>query len=248
MFVRQRRRLGGTDASATLSMATPEDVKQPELRSCHRLMLINRSTITTLVLVVLSIVILPIIWRVLFAHNNHQDEQDTSFDQSSLPLSKFSELSYALKNSDLVALYFAASWCPMSTPVSLALDRAFGKTGLLLTRKGGRKSLAVVYVSSDKTLEEFEGYIRNREWLAVPYESDQRSELKRHFSTCAKIELDGLKIDRMHEIPTIIVIDSKTHGIITSDGAYDVDQMGEDSLQHWRDIQDWTTNIETETT
>jgi hypothetical protein len=56
------------------------------------------------------------------------------------------------------------------------------------------------------------------------------------------------KIDRKHKIPTVIVIDSKTHGIITSDGAYDVDQMGEDSLQHQKDIQEWTRNIQTDTT
>lgn len=131
-------------------------------------MLINRSTITSwVVLIALSIIIVPIVWRVVFSHNNHQDKQDTSLEQSSLPRSKFSELI-------LVALYFAASWCPISSPISLALDRAlFGRTGLLLTNKEGRKTLAVVYVSSDKTLDEFEGYIRNREWLAVPYESDQ---------------------------------------------------------------------------
>jgi hypothetical protein len=119
---------------------------------------------------------------------------------------------------------------------------------MLLSNEGGRKILAVVYVSSDETLDEFNGYIRNRQWLAVPYESKQRNDLKRHFSTCAKRELEDLNIDRKHEIPTIIVIDSETHGIITTNGADDVDQMGEDSLQHWKDIQDWIRNIRTNRT
>jgi len=136
----------------------------------------------------------------------------------------------------------------MSTPISLALDSAFGRTDMLLSNEGGRKILAVVYVSSDETLDEFNGYIRNRQWLAVPYESKQRNDLKRHFSTCAKRELEDLNIDRKHEIPTIIVIDSETHGIITTNGADDVDQMGEDSLQHWKDIQDWIRNIRTNRT
>jgi hypothetical protein len=206
----------------------------------------------------LSIILVSLVWRPILAflaltaqsvrHYNHQSEQDASVGQSSLPLSRFSELSYALKNSQLVALYFAASWCPMSTPISLALDRAFGRTDMLLTDEGGRKKLAIVYVSSDKTIDEFDGYIRNRHWLAVPFESNQRNDLKRHFSTCAKREIEELNIDRKHDIPTIIVIDSKTHGIITTNGADDVDQMAEDSFQHWKDIQDWIMNIHTNTT
>jgi len=159
--------------------------------------------------------------------------------RSDLPLSKFSELSFALRNSDLVALYFAASWCPMSTPVSVALDKSFGNKGVLLTPNGGRNTLAVVYVSSDKTLDEYDGYLHNRDWLAVPFDSPQRSELKRHFSTCAHRELEELGIDRKHEIPTIIVIDSKTHGIITTNGADDVDKMGDGALKHWKDMQTW---------
>jgi len=154
------------------------------------------------------------------------------------PLSKFSDLTYALQNSDLLALYFAASWCPMSTPVSLALDGAFGKNDVLLTHEGGaRKTLSVVYVSSDKTPQEYYGYIHDRNWMAIPFESSQRSDIKRHFSTCAHRELEELGIDRKHEIPTIIVIDTRSQGIITTEGADDVDQLGEGALEHWKDIQ-----------
>jgi len=184
--------------------------------------------------------------------HNHREEQDipslshkaqhsprSTNGHSSLPLSQFSELSFALQNSDLLALYFAASWCPMSTPTSRALDDAFGKNGVLLTPEGGRKTLSVVYVSSDKTLDEYNGYIHDRNWIAIPFESPQRSQLKRHFSTCAHRELEELGIDRKHEIPTIIVIDSQTQGIITTNGADDVDQMGEGALEHWTDMQTW---------
>lgn len=257
MLVRQRRSFSGVGASATLPIFVPTVAGPQQEQKRHMrilglpVMLIDRSYfIGWVVLIAVSITIVSLVWRPFLAllalkaqsvlHYNHQEgEQYTSVGQSSLPLSKFSELSYALENSDIVALYFAASWCPMSSPISLALDRAFGKTDMLLTKKGGRKNLAIVYVSSDMTLDEFDGYIHNRNWLSVPFESKQRNDLKRHFATCAKRELEELNIDRKHEIPTIIVIDSKTHGIITSNGASDVDQMGEDSLQHWKDIQDW---------
>jgi len=175
--------------------------------------------------------------------SSHQIQQQrdprTTSGHSALPLSQFSDLSFALQNSDLLALYFAASWCPMSTPISLALDSAFGKHEMLLNRQGGKNTLSLVYVSSDQTLEQYNGYLHNRNWMAIPFDSSQRSELKRHFSTCAHRELEELGIDRKHEIPTIIVIDTQTQGIITTNGADDIERMGEGALEHWKEMQTW---------
>jgi hypothetical protein len=159
--------------------------------------------------------------------------------RTSLPLSTFSDLSHAFENSDLVALYFAASWCPMSTPVSLLLDTFYGDNDTILNHDGTRKSLSIVYISSDKTIDEFNRYVHNRNWIAVPYESPQRNLLKRHFATCAQRELLELGIDRMHDIPTIIVIDSATQGIITFNGVKDLENLREESLEHWKAIQGW---------
>lgn len=92
---------------------------------------------------------------------NHQIEREITRQTLSLPLSKFSELAYALANSDLVALYFAAS---LSTPISIALDLAFGNGDIVLTNDGIRKELSIVYVSSDKTLDTFNEYIHNSKW------------------------------------------------------------------------------------
>ena len=180
-------------------------------------------------------------------HNYHDSRHlnmHSKKGHGTLPLSQFTDLSFALGNSDLVALYFAASWCPMSTPVSQALDEAFGRNDALLADGGGRKTLSIVYVSSDKTLEQYNGYLHNRNWIAIPFESTQRNQLKRHFATCAHRELEELGIDRKHEIPTIIVIDSQTQGIITTNGADDVESMGAGSLDHWKDMQEWIRKTE----
>lgn len=161
------------------------------------------------------------------------------------PLDNFASMSYALKNSDIVALYFAASWCGMSTPVTEALDAAFGegRDGVLLMPPDGsgeavdgRKHLSIVYVSSDGTLDEFRGYAR-KHWIAVPFESEDKSRLKQHFSTCAHIEVEELGIDRKHEIPTLIIIDSVTQGIITTDGVGDLNKWGDKALDHWESLQ-----------
>lgn len=209
------------------------------------------SLIRWTVLIIISILLASIIWKPVLSlfglktpsHNkdHHLQSQRPKTRQLNLPLSQFSDLSYALENSDLVALYFAASWCPHSTPISFALDEAFGKRDLLLSPKGGRKDLSVVYVSSDKTESEYQNYLNvaNRNWIAIPFESTQRNQLKKHFATCAHRELEELGIDRKHEIPTIIVIDSETQGIITTSGADDVDELGTKALDHWKDMQRW---------
>jgi hypothetical protein len=170
-------------------------------------------------------------------------ERSKFYDQR--PLDKFSELKYALEHSKLVLLYFAASWCPMSTPISEALDAAFGKgdMNMLLTRNGKKKTLSIVYVSSDETLEEYEEYTCKRHWLPIPFDSPEKNELKRHFATCAHRELEELLIDRKHEIPTGIVIDSRTQGIITTNGADDVEVMGADALEHWLKMQEWASQM-----
>jgi hypothetical protein len=158
------------------------------------------------------------------------------------PLDQFSELTYALEHSQLVLLYFAASWCPMSTPISIALDKAFGRGDILLTRNGKKKTLAIVYVSSDETLEEYKEYTRKRQWLPIPFDSPDKNNIKRHFATCAHRELEELHFDRKHEIPTGIVIDSRTQGIITTNGADDVEKMGDGALERWLQLQEWVAN------
>jgi hypothetical protein len=178
------------------------------------------------------------------ANNNDGSRHlDRSEFYNQRPLDKFSELQYALEHSTLVLLYFAASWCPMSTPISDALDEAFGKGDMLLTRNGNKKTLSIVYVSSDETLEEYEEYTRKRHWLPIPFDSPERNELKRHFATCAHRELKELLFDRKHEIPTGIVIDSRTQGIITTNGADDVEGMGAGALEHWLKMQGWASQM-----
>lgn len=247
-------------ASSTVLPSIYDDVKsdeplRPRRRRATQQVNINtcsgRWTIIIALTILLSIICIFFGSKTQSALNNvHQDEQaDASIHIDSprdvgihrtLPLSEFSDLTYALENSDLVALYFAASWCPMSTPISHSLDTTYGENDTLpLNRDGTRKPLSIVYVSSDKTNDEFNRYIRNRNWIAVPYESPQRNLLKRHFSTCAQRELVELGIDRMHEIPTIIVIDGATHGVITFNGVNDVTNMREKALNHWKDIQGW---------
>jgi hypothetical protein len=174
-----------------------------------------------------------------------------SRDRSDLPLAKFPTLPYALDNAELVGIYFASSWCPMSTPVTNLLSQSFSPNNQLLQPEGTsttapvkRKPLALVYVSSDKTKESMEEYSKDKGWIDVPFDTTERTDLKRHFRTCAKIELAEMGFERKHEIPTLIIIDSQTHGILTTDGVADLKDHGASALDEWIALQQAARGME----
>lgn len=62
---------------------------------------------------------------------------------------EFPSLRETLEKYEIVGLYFAAAWCPMSTTVTELLDDTFRST-LLSAEKSGDTKFAVVYISSDR--------------------------------------------------------------------------------------------------
>ena len=146
------------------------------------------------------------------------------------PLDAFPTLSRQLQTTEIVALYFAASWCPMSTPVTNQLDELFRD-------ELDDSSFAILYVSSDKDAASFESYPKPG-WHTVPFESaddDERAGLKRHFRTCAKREMERLGVGRRDgEIPRLIVLDGGRQRVLTGNGVRDVRERGAAALDHWR--------------
>lgn len=159
-------------------------------------------------------------------------------------LSKFASLQYALENSEIVGIYFAASWCPMSTPVSNKIEDMFSsKSSPFLDRVlppqdkspdlTSKKDFALVYVSSDESEEDMREYARSN-WISIPFDSSDKSNIKRHFKICASVEMESLGIERRNdEIPSLLIIDSLTHGLLSSNGKQDINEYGEGVLEHW---------------
>jgi nucleoredoxin len=164
---------------------------------------------------------------------DHDAEQ-----QRKSSLGEFPSLQEPLDTSDIVALYFAASWCPMSTPTTKLLDKLF-RNLLVDTADEERHELAIVYISSDEDVASFRSYVKP-EWKAVSFENaNERSALKRHFGTCAKREMDvaGLTTTtRKYEIPNLIVLSGSTRQVLTYSGLMDIKELGEDALDHWMDL------------
>jgi len=156
-----------------------------------------------------------------------------------LPLSEFETVNIALENANIVALYFASSWCPMSTPITNLLEEHYSSVPSLLYTSGHpvqKKEFAIVHVSSDTSQSAMEDYLRPG-WIAVPFDSPERAALKKHFSVCAQRELKDLGIERKFGIPNLIILDGETHGIITTNGVHDLEQEGAKALDHWIELQ-----------
>ena len=73
--------------------------------------------------------------------------------------------------------------------------------------------------------------------MAVPWDSPERTQLKRHFRVCAKPEVQALGIDRTMEIPTLLILDSVTHAVVTTGGVQDLKEYEDRALDHWLDLR-----------
>lgn len=104
----------------------------------------------------------------------------------------------ALAGKVAVGIYFSAHWCPPCRGFTPELVKSYKN---VLASKG----MEIIFVSSDKTEDEFKGYFAEMPWLALPY-SDR--SLKGTLSK--KYKVSG--------IPTFVVLDGKTGEVITTDG------------------------------
>lgn len=189
---------------------------------------------SVLTLAVMTLLLVTCIQQ--FTENQQRKQQP----ERVLALSAFPTLSWALNHADLVGLYFAAQWCPMSTPVTQKLGQHFPDTILLppptQNANPSHHTFAIVYVSSDTTQGEMNQYVKPN-WIAIPMEEDERMALKKHFSVCAKRELQELDMERKFEIPSLFILDGATHGLITTNGAQDVLHRGAMVLEYWKELQ-----------
>eukprot|EP00747_Dinoflagellata_sp_TGD_P141218 gnl/TRDRNA2_/TRDRNA2_176097_c0_seq2.p1 gnl/TRDRNA2_/TRDRNA2_176097_c0~~gnl/TRDRNA2_/TRDRNA2_176097_c0_seq2.p1 ORF type:complete len:657 (+),score=111.03 gnl/TRDRNA2_/TRDRNA2_176097_c0_seq2:143-2113(+) len=103
----------------------------------------------------------------------------------------------ALAGKSAVGIYFSAHWCPPCRGFTPELAKVY--KGALAA-----KGLEIVFVSSDRTESDFEGYYKDMPWLAVPFAA---RELKEKLSK--KFKVQG--------IPTLVILDAEAN-TITLDG------------------------------
>jgi hypothetical protein len=166
-------------------------------------------------------------------------------------LDTFPSLQYALQNSKLVGLYFGASWCKDTTPITALLQEHFGDV-LLPPPAAGQEhvklaqryeGLSLVYVSSDKTEVAMRDYLKPN-WMTLPFETNERADLKRRFVTCAKEEMKELDFIREHDIPTLIIVEGGSHHVLTYHGVRDVQEFGMEAMDNWMKLASFSDALD----
>lgn len=85
-------------------------------------------------------------------------------------LGAVSTVSTAAWENKVVALYFSASWCPPCQEFTPRL------VGIYTEAQRKHKDFELIFVSHDKTIEQFQDYFVLMPWSAVPFEDKQRRE------------------------------------------------------------------------
>jgi hypothetical protein len=145
---------------------------------------------------------------------------------SELSLKQFPSLKYPLKNADIVAIFFGASWASETRLVRDAFNRdvrLLPPEGVIFRKE--RYPLAIVYISADDT----EG---SSEWIQVNNKRE-RTLLQKKFKTCTDKEVHLLGIKQEFRIPSLFVIDAKTKAVMTSNGLDDIQSKGGNALNAW---------------
>jgi len=151
-------------------------------------------------------------------------------------LAKFTSLAGPLANSEIVGLFFGAGWCSMTTPITPLLMALYASVP--------SGELSIVYVSSDESEKQMREYIEahgSTDWISsMSFNHGDRNGLKRHFSVCAKKEIQvvlGEHAKRKYEIPTLILLEGGSGRVLSYDGVKDL-KTGKvrkaSNLFHWK--------------
>lgn len=111
----------------------------------------------------------------------------------------------------IVGLYFSASWCPPCRRFTPKLEEVYKE--LLVSSSNGNNDFEVVFISSDKDEESFNGYFEKMPWLAIPFiDSEKRKTLKDLF--------------KVRGIPCLVILDKDGTKVLTEQGVKAVYDYG----------------------
>lgn len=119
-----------------------------------------------------------------------------------------------LKTKNEMKILYENSWCPPCKAFTPKLVEFYETLNKKKDAKKKGKLLEIIYVSSDKYLEEFEEYYTKMPWLAIP--TDEKS---------AKIKDKLAAMFKIRGIPTLVLLDVKTGYYVTDDARNNVLSM-----------------------
>eukprot|EP00736_Rhodelphis_marinus_P010949 Rmarinus@m.17245 len=96
-----------------------------------------------------------------------------------------------------LCFYFSAHWCPPCKMFTPELARFYNR------RKGDKNDIEIVFVSSDKSEDQFEEYYASMPWLALPFKDERTMALSERFAVGG--------------IPSLVILDENLK-VMTDDG------------------------------
>merc|ERR1719498_500479 len=121
----------------------------------------------------------------------------------------------SVKEAEIVCLYFTANWsvpCKRFTPLLADFYKE-------INLDPGHPKLEIIFISSDKTEEDYTRYYEEMPWLAQQYgDVAKTNQLK------AKYQVE--------QIPTLVVPNRECE-LVTKNGRQDVMKDGEDAFTNW---------------
>ena len=135
----------------------------------------------------------------LIQHNNNKSNGTTAGEGGDGKAAKYKTISTveALKDKELVLLYFSASWCPPCQSFSPILKSFYALAS---------DQIEIVYISSDQSIHQFDEYYGKMTWLSLP--TSGTKEIKNALASSMKI----------NGIPALIVM-TKDGGLFVTDKA-----------------------------
>lgn len=118
-----------------------------------------------------------------------------------------------LQKIKVVALIFAAQWCPPCREFCSKLSELYAEKN-----SGSSKQLEVVFISGDYDEKAFNEYYSQMPWLALPYEDPDR-----------EVIIDELDIGA---IPEVFII-TRNNVVVTRQGRTDVETLGVKAFDKW---------------
>ena len=101
--------------------------------------------------------------------------------------------------NEVVGLYFSASWCGPCQGFTPELRRVYEEL------RGDGKRFEVVFVSADRSQEDFDAYYAKMPWLALPYDDRE-------------LQGDLNRLYGVRGIPTLVLLNPKDGSVISADG------------------------------
>ena len=137
----------------------------------------------------------------------------------------------ALKQLDYIGVYFAAHWAPESEQFTPLLVRSYSTIHNKMRDRQDHRHWDIIYVSSDRTQEEFDAVFAEMPWKALPFNDERTGALHEMF------DVEQPSAQSSSYQPTLAIVDAKSGEIVSLNVCDKLQQDRDGERFPWRRLQ-----------